>query len=57
MESEACPIVRYPHPSTPATHYRCDGCDSEWVWTKGRGETVRFLDGADVPLAVSRRFQ
>jgi hypothetical protein len=28
----------------PSTHYYCDGCDSEWVWTRGTRGLV-FLDG------------
>ena len=30
--------------------YRCDECDSEWIWTKGNPPTMVCLDKADRPL-------
>ena len=31
----------------PSGHYRCDNCDSEWVWYK-RKSRIRQLDGPDL---------
>lgn len=54
MEGEDSPFFHGvpsvpPHPPekpTPSKHYRCDGCDSEWVWTKN--QRIRNLDTARV---------
>jgi hypothetical protein len=39
----------------PSMHYRCEGCDSEWVWTKG--ERVRQLDGATYRNDLAERLR
>ncbi len=55
MECEQAPMVRgstwdeyrrtgrETH-SVPAAHYRCEGCDSEWVWM--RNEKIACVDAA-----------
>lgn len=53
MEYENAPMVQYPHPTVPSAHYRCDGCDSEWVWF--RKQKLRKIDGAiDVGIYPNR---
>ena len=51
MHAEPCPLSRTrPHhyggqrPGV-SVHFRCDECDSEWIWV--RGERIRQIDGMD----------
>ena len=63
MESENAPITgkvlraspqQNAHP-WPSMHYRCNNCDSEWIWIKGERPALRLLDSAFYPMLDKRR--
>lgn len=59
MLSEFTPyVMETSHPygtgkMMPQSHYRCEGCDAEYVWT-GLSKKLRMLDCGDGPLDSSR---